>query len=262
MAYRRYNNRKRTHKRKTLSNYNIATKTSAKAQARQIYSLKKRMNWAIKRITPEIQIQQRNSSADIIPVSSGGSRISWEYSGEATDPMSYIIPTFYPDDSTTIGTAPNDRFKRLRSFKLFGNWQYTGDLSSTPTPITMRIVIVQTRTTRNQAISPEDIFTSGSSGPSAFNAVYGPLQNGVARTCKILSDKRYQLNYQRPNVTISTSLRYLLNVYRDINTSADGGVSSDAVPKGAIHVFYAIYSPAGVFSANQFSIGYKLAFTD
>lgn len=262
MAYRKRNPYRRTRKRKTLSNYNIATKTSAKAQSRQIYSLKKRMNWAIKRITPEIQIQQRNLNAAVVPTSSVFWTLGWQSTTGGTFDY-YIAPTFNNSASTTSGTSTADRFKRLRSIRLFGNWQYTGDLTTTPTPITMRMIIVQTRTTRSNNITTDDIFTSGASASNYMNAVYGPLQNGLARTCRVLSDKRYQLNFQRPNIVINTLLRYHLgNVYRDLNSDSSGSTTSESIPKGAIYVFLAFYGQTDSFTSSTLDLGYKLAFTD
>ena len=63
MAYFRKRNYRYRVAKKPLSNYNIATKTGRKSQAKQIYYLKKRIN-KIQRLTkPEIVTIQRNSTS-------------------------------------------------------------------------------------------------------------------------------------------------------------------------------------------------------
>lgn len=271
MAYtrRRKGYRKRSRK---LSNYNIATKTSAKAQSRQIYALKKRINYIQRLTKPEIKIQQRVASAltltsldrsaiafplltaaehNIYPTVLAANTVSENY--QAGDPNS-------TSNSAEALVGPN-RFARARSIVFYGNWQYS-TIAATNTPLTLRIVIVQTRTTRASELEADDVFTSGNISGEGFAAVYGPLQSGLARTCKVLSDKRYQLNYQRPNVSIQTRLHYLSNFYRDANEYNSSQLGSETTPKGAIVVLYALYSPAATISSSSLSLMYKLAYTD
>ena len=223
MAYKKRSYKKSYRKRK-LSNYNIATKTSAKAQSRQIYALKKRINYIQRMTKPETKIQQRVAT-DLSLTAASRSMISFPLLSSAEN---YICPSVlaantvsdtsasgYPSSSSNPAESlvgPN-RFARARSIVFYGNWQY-GAITATNTPLTLRIVIIQTKTTRATELVSDDIFTSGNSASNNFAAVYGPLQAGLARSCKVLSDKRYQLNYQRPNVSIQTRLRYLLNFYR------------------------------------------------
>ena len=202
MAYfrKRYNRYRRG--KKYLSNYNIATKTGAKSQAKQIYYLKKRVN-RIQRLTkPEIVTIQRNSSK--INLLSSQGVVEW-IGGLPINEMTYkyIEPNLGPSSTNVIGTdqspVPNN-FARLLNFKLYGNMQYTG-VTSSSVPVNLRVVIVQTRSARDQ-LNQNDIFTSNSTQIDNFSAVFGPLQTGLARTCKVLSDKRYCLSFQKPSVNI------------------------------------------------------------
>lgn len=131
--------------------------------------------------------------------------------------------------------------------------------------MTLRVVIVQQRTTRSEAINVEDIFsTFGSLSDHAanyFNAVFGPLQMGLARTCKVLSDKRYVLSYQRPAVNMRTNIKYLTNYYRD-TASASSNTGSDSYSKGTIYVFYACYGQGLAENPATMNFSYKLAFID
>lgn len=258
MAYFRKRYNRRRYYKKPLSNYNIATRTSAKSQSKQIFYLKKRVN-RIQRLTkPEIVTIQRNSSK--INLVSGQGVANWVSSTDTTS--AFIAPNLGPLNSNVIGETnspvPNN-FARLHNLKVYGNMQYTG-VSSSSVPVNLRIVIVQLRTSRASGLTSADIFTSGSSGNDNFSAVFGPLQTGLARTCKVLSDKRYCLSFQRPSINIRTSLKYLKNFYRD-NNSSSSSVSSESFAKGSIYVFYAIYTSSNV-EVGALDLIHKLAYTD
>lgn len=257
----KYHRKRSTRKRSTLSNYRIATKTSAKAQSRQIYALKKRVSRIYRMTKPEIRIQQRVGSGLTITESSTG---VFAFNTSQTGSATAITPilNYFGDSSTDTSTSgPINRFARLRSFSLYGQLQY-GTITATAKPISVRIVIVQTKMTRDEDITAADIFSSLNDQPSNFQAVYGPLQVGLSRTCKVLSDKRYILSYQRPNVTIRTNLKYLTNYYRDFSNSSSGSTSSESVAKGAIYVAYAVTGSGLTDNPGLLVNSYKLAFTD
>lgn len=259
MAYfrKRYNRYRRG--KKYLSNYNIATRTGAKSQAKQIFYLKKRIN-RIQRLTkPEIVTIQRNSSKIDLVTSQGN--VNWISSDSATTGI--IQPNLGPIANNVIGdvsSAVPNNFARLNSLRILGNMQFTGITSSSP-PVNLRVVIVQLRSSRQSPLTAVDIFTSNSTTSDGFSCVFGPLQTGLARTCKVLSDKRYCLSYQRPSVNIRTSLKYLKSFYRDANSSSSGEGSSDPIYKGSIYVFYAIYSPSTT-NVGSLDLIHKLAYTD
>lgn len=247
---------KRTAKRsRAMTNYAIATRTSAKAQSRQIYYLKRRINYIQRRTKPEVITVQQTMQQIALAITTTGN-IVWNTN--TTDVSSqFAFPYLGTINSMSDGSPtsnPPNNFARLLSFNLYGNLQYAS-LAANSIPLTLRIVIVQTRATRGTGLSIADVFTQG----NAFNMTYGPLQTGLARTCKVLSDKRYQLSYQRPNITIKTSLKYLLPYYRD-ETGTTGTISEN-VPKGAIYVFYAVHTRADSSTANL-NLMYKLAYTD
>lgn len=244
-------------KRSALSNYKIATKTSAKAQSKQIYALKKRVNTIYRMNRPEIRVQQRlGSGAAFQTTTSGVFNFDTVAGGTVS---SAIIPQLGTVVSADTGSAPINNFARLRSFSFYGMLQYNA-MSATSKPVTLRIVIVQTKTTRSDNVTDTDIFSSGTDTNSGFQRVYGPLQVGLSRTCKVLSDKRYVLSYQKPNVTIRTNLKYLLNYYRD-QASSSGG-SSESVAKGTIYVAYAVFG-SGLADSPALTVNsYKLAFID
>ena len=251
--------RRRIYKRKrsTLSNYKIATKTSAKAQSKQIYALKRRVNRIYRMNKPEVRIQQRLGSG--VALSSNTAGVFQFDSTSGLGATSAIIPYLGSSYSADTGSAPINNFARMRSFNLYGHLEYS-TLATTSQPVTVRIVIVQTKTTRAEDLTVDDIFASGTDVSSGFQKVYGPLQLGLSRTCKVLSDKRYILSYQRPSLTIRTNLKYLLNFYRD-RTSASGGIS-ESVAKGTIYVFYACQGLGLATNPALLTNSYKMAFID
>lgn len=237
MAYRRYYRGRRTSRRRTLSNYRIATRTGARAQAKQIYALKKRINYIQKRTKPEIVITRRTAT----PLASNGRNepmggvINFNYGEETKGYFLPQLPGITTELNAAVGTEPPNRFARLLSFKLTGNLNYTATPTVSATPYVLRLIIIQTRTTRAEAIGASDVI-------SESNAVFGPLQTGAARTARILSDRRYYLSYQRPVISIRTSLKRLTNYYTDTTRSTGASTSSEDIAKGTITVVY-VYRP-------------------
>ena len=247
--------------RRTLSNYHIATRISARSQAKQIYAIKKRINRIQKLTRPETKI-----ITQALPI----------YTNVTSNFMTLTpqMPLSPPTTSNSSTIDPNsepinvNRFFRLNTFHLYGEVRYD-TITATVSPVNFRIVIVQQTKSRGDALNINDIFqglgtTDTTVSGARGMANYGPLQTGLSRTCKVLSDKKYTLSYQRPTVKINTTLRYLRNLYWDTNaltsTSSTSQTTSDTYPSGKIYVFGAFdvqTSPAitGVFYS-------KLAFTD
>lgn len=232
MVYRRYT-RRRTTRRKTLSNYRIATRTSARSQAKQIYALKRRMNVIQRRTKPEIKTIRRNyiapSNLNTIRGSYAIMNVYQDNSqGTNTTGPFYLIPlgTAAADNALDV---INNNFARQLSFKLTGNLAYSDAPQPTAIPFVVRIVVVQTRATRTQSLGPEDVFTAaGSPG------IFGPLQTGLSRSAKVIADRRFYLSYQRPVVRINMTMKRLLNYYRDTNNGS--GTTNETIPKGSIIV--------------------------
>ena len=146
MPYRRrYVSRRRA--RRTLSNYRIATRTSAKAQSKQIYYLNKKIN-RIQRLTkPEICIVERQCNA-ITPPSAV---VNWKYASGA---QSYLSPSLGSgDDAVNSGATLvyANNFARLNSFTLYGNWQY----SSLTTESVPEAPVHQTSFHKSPSYSPD-----------------------------------------------------------------------------------------------------------
>lgn len=265
MAYRR----KRYYRRKSkkLSNYNIATKTSAKSQAQQIYALKRKINYYIKQTKPSTFVQQRVSQ--LTNVANPGF-MRWYKSASAL--VDFIFPELGTPQSSTsssnVSNAQRTNFARSYDLHLYGQLSFQPDkLTATTLPVSLRLVVVQYPKTRASNLLHSDIFTSGvnSLGQDAvqpYSSVFGPLQNGVSRNCRVLFDRVYTISFQRPQQRIFIYLKRLFNFYQDNNSSQGGNVESEAIPKGAISVYYSAFSIGGIDTVvNQFSLISKLTYT-
>ena len=254
MAYRRRYVRRRAARRKTLSNYRIATRTSSKAQSRQIYALKRRIDVIQRRTKPEIMIHRRIGNAILNFTTSASGLFEWS-SPPGSVQFAPPLGTQTSDLNTASSVTPSNNFARLLSYTLYGNFYYTDLPNDQNGPVRLRVVICQLRATRGEVLGPSDVFSNGNAG----SAVYGPLQTGLARTLKVLSDRHYTLSFQRPNIAIKTKLKYLLPFYRDSNASGSA-TSSESWAKGGIYVFYSVYG--ATFTNCSLSLEGKLAYTD
>lgn len=252
MAYgrRRYYRRRGHRSRKgSLSNYSIATRTSARSQANQIYSLKRRINAIQRRTKPEIKIWQLNGDT-ITP--------SGTTAGSASQ-----ITTYEPSISQWHSTIDGS-FARLLSYTVYFSARYTAYAANT-IPVTFRVVVIQTRATRSEAIAPNDVFNgtnlpaTGITDANALNALNGPLATGLARTAKVLYDKKYYLSYQRPQILSTIKLNKLLNYYKV--PSGNAGDGTEQIGKGIIQVFVLAYNPGNV-TTYTYDVNTKLAYTD
>lgn len=264
---------------RVLSTRRIFSRKGRSQQASQIYALKKKLFSYIKRTRPETIIQQHVSNTTLFPsseVATGGaiSTLSWQYrdtSAGSDISRDYIEPVLGTVQSVE-GGDPNlmikNDFARLYNVLIEGVMRYKDNGSSNP-PVTIRLVIVQTKTTRAQDLYPNDIFrrsihsTDDDSAQGNAIAVYGPLQTGVSSTCAILFDRLFTINTRLPSRKISISLKKLINYRRDSQSYASG--SSETIPKGRIYVFCArTISPddtAGS-SQTQLILNAKIAYPD
>ena len=233
-----------------LSNYRIATRIGARAQAGQIYALKKRIN-RIQRLTrPQTKILQFSTPINGTIAANGANYFTYTYNASGTTTTTYIQPILQTDNNTgsavAVQSANHTNFARLHSLRISGVFEYD-NVSLTAIPWHLRIVVLQLKTSRD-ALTVADIFTSTTSGANGWAAVYGPLQNGLSRTVRVLSDKRYKLYADKPTCSIKTNLRYLSSFYQDLDSStstADDANPSESRYKGSILIAYTSYADLG-----------------
>lgn len=235
MVYnRRYGRYRRYKKYRTLGSYNIATRTSAKSQARQIYALNRKVNFIQRQTRPEVLTYNQNFSGNNLSTNTG----VYVYSANQQ-------PTNLTGD-----------FARLLSSTWYVSANYN-TFTETVQPVTFRIVVVQLRSTRSQDLLRDDIFQSNTlntvtTQTQARNDVFGPLATGLSGVCKVLADRKIYLSYQRPQGFTRIISKRLMN-YRI-------GDASEGVAKGKIMCFITGYSPEAIDVS--VTINSKLAYTD
>lgn len=258
--------RRRRFRKKVLRKGNIFSRRSAKSQAKQIYALNKRVTSIYKRTAPEVYTQIRYGTNFDIDANSQN-RFQF-YTSSSTGQSYYIVPYVQrpaqgSSDGPTNGYSnQSNNFQRLRDIKFYGRVSFS---TAIETPLWVRLVIVQSITTRNENITISDIFTPGPTGADYYISTLGPLQPGLARTCKVLRDKKYRLDSQHPAYNIRFNIKKLANVYYDSVNSASPSTPSELVPKGAIYMFLSAYSPTSTpetFPKANIQPIYKLVYTD
>lgn len=246
-SYRKFRKFARRQPRMTFSKFSTYKNRTSKAQAYQIYRLNKKINYIQKRTKPEVSITPiltRTNNSGAINVLSYNS---------AT--LTNLLPE--GSDASTTHSIINGRFARLQSLTIKGLFTYAlaGDSPYADIqrmPCILRVVLVQTRTTRAQALEQSDIFNPNLTG---YAAMRGPLATGLARIAHVLSDKQYYISDTKQLVNIKTKLKYLKNWYT---------APSDAYAKGNVEMHSLIYSPTGPTTNGSASFTYvtKVAYTD
>lgn len=273
--YRKYRSRRygRRGNRRTLSSYSIATRTSAKAQSRQIYALRRRMT-RIQRLTkPEIKIAPLVNGAlatdeGTIPTGYTNVRV---FLGQT---LSNIVSE--STNNPGAGVAVLDgRFARLQSITLKGIVTYrtsviTGEGDYPPeyadlqrSMAMMRVVILQLKSTRSNGLpAPSDVWSytiagsdqvEGTTYLTPLALMRGPLRLGLGRIAKVLSDKTYMLSDTRQAVNIKTKLRYLKSWYRS---------QTEDIAKGTVAMYVMMYTGDTLTSDIVFDYVSKCAYTD
>lgn len=248
MVYRGRRSYRRYRKRKTLGSYAIATRTSARSQARQIYALNRKVNLIQRRTKPEIMTWTQALAGS--PVWSNTGALSW-------------VAPVGPEQNTE--NEVQGHFARLLGFNLYAAINYT-TLTETSQPVIFRCVVVQTVATRQSAPTIGDIIEGVSTQTSissrlARDGIFGPLAQGLARSFKVLNDRKYYLSYQRPFVSIKISRKRLLSWWSDPN-------NNEPVNKGEIYVIIVGYvsgtNESTSMTTQPFTITAqtKLAYTD
>lgn len=250
MAYRSRYTRRRTgaRRRRTLSSYRIATRTSARSQARQIYALNRKINMIQRRTKPEIMTWTQALAGT--PVWSNTGALSW-------------VANIGPEQNTE--NEIQGHFARLLSLNLYAAINYT-TLTETSQPVIFRCVVVQTMATRQSAPTIGDVIEGVDTQTSissrlARQGIFGPLAQGLARSFRVLNDRKYYLSYQRPFVSVKITRKRLLSWWSDPN-------GNEPVPKGEIYVIIVGYvsgtseSTTGLTQPFTITAQSKLAYTD
>lgn len=207
-----YGRRRSTYRRKgrrghrTLSTRNIFNNKSARAQARQISSLKRRINYVYRQCRPEVKLHEPlgptvlTMQADLP-------------SGYAFHRYLIEMPDIGPTDNDRIGNSCN-----VKDVKVYMNMRmgFAEDVAvqlngtSQTVNTTIRVVAAMFRAGSDAQPQSNDVFSSLSTltqnAPLYNLNPISPLAEGVSSRFKILCDKRYHLNFDDRN-TLDTILK-------------------------------------------------------
>ena len=252
-SYRKFRKFARRQPKTTFSKYSTYKNRSSKAQAYQIYRLNKKINWIQKRTKPETNIS---------PILSRTFSHTWN--DEATTHPLLVYSSSALTNLRPEGTTPDPqysvlkgRFARLQSLTLKGILSYNvpgyeSDGATSPSdvpfpdrfmdlqrmPVLMRLVMIQTRTTRGAGLAQADVFN-----PDLQNlaAIRGPLATGLSRIAHVLCDKQYMISDTSQIKNIKVKCKYLKNWYT---------APSEVYAKGNVEVHVLIYNPSDEIKAS------------
>lgn len=264
--YRRVGNRYARRSRPGYSMYKLYKSRSSGAQARQIYGLNKKLKAIQRRTKPEIKIaplvQGRLASTD--GTTSNGTQLMPAVN------LTNLLPEGTQQSGNNV--VIDGRFARLQNITLKGLFTYdTAGVGDSNVDLQrmvsyMRIVIIQTKTTRGDSISEADIWPSNILGTDStitatnllpFAQLRAPLRPGLARICKVLSDRTYMLSDTRQAINIKTKLKYVRSWYK---------TPTEVSPKGQVLMFVMMlnqdYANSSNVSTTSFSYVSKCVYSD
>ena len=186
MAYGRYRRRRSTSRsRRALSNRNVYGKTSSKAQARQIATLRNRVSRVYKACRPEIKVKYNNAA-------------SFTFDSQT------LLNTYtsWLPEMPALGTGDNERIGDkiyVKNVQLNFTFEYynsstTGYHNSESAGTTMRIIVGKYRDARKSVPNIDGVLQESSNTGSAYtNQAVVPLKNEQSIYSKILLDKRFTI---------------------------------------------------------------------
>lgn len=205
-AKRKFNRyRKNFRNNRSLTTRRIFNNKSAKSQAKQIYALRKSINYVKKQCRPEVKVVETNIDVQEFTATTSGEEPNlfnnmWRR-------FEVPLPTYGDFDSQKTGNLIT-----ILPFTWFINAQYgrkTNTSNGIPyynlvnegTGACMRLVIVQSTRSLNTAPTPLDLFPLFEDYPNwqiTISNMNCPYRNGITNDWNILYDKVKYINDNRP----------------------------------------------------------------
>lgn len=199
-GYKRYR-RYRKSRSNRLSTRRVFAKTSAKAQASQINTLRKRINYVSRQCRPEMKVVN-------------GSVLSKTFDSQT------LLNTYWaiPGPTLNLGSADNERIGdkvNVKSLQFTFTAEYynnseTGYHGSESAGTTMRIIIGQFKTPRTYATVPSisDVLSQSSNTGAVYtHQAVIPLKNGITEQYKILKDMKFVMTSSNNQRIIKINVR-------------------------------------------------------
>lgn len=266
--YRRYR------KRRTTSTRNIFSRTSARSQANQIYKLQRYVRYVDKRTRNTVQqMNARLQGPNYTDLTNSSFPVAF-WVPPLTKPVVATTSTGLTYMPERRGHTPSEEW-RIHGLRLYGLLQPKKSLAVDATPYTSgfavyRITVLQLRESRAQVLTPDSVYSAIWTNELTTEAsrsaqAYGPLQEGITRSCRVLYDKRYTLNFSnRQALAFNINLRRGFTDYEldtDSATSNSTGDDDNQVAKGTIYVMVALDGPS-LEAYSWVNLNCKLLYSD
>uniref|UniRef100_A0AAU8H8N1 Cap n=1 Tax=CRESS DNA virus TaxID=3138951 RepID=A0AAU8H8N1_9VIRU len=219
---------------RALSTRSIYSRTSARSQANQIYSLRKRVARIGRRLRPDVKVAVTSLTSATL----NNSAFSSTYQGDW-----HLSRTHGLKDDQRIG----DKIY-LKSFTYYGNFEYSNNFGSDTATLearggVVRIVALQLKTITDYgaAIDPKSIIEQYTNSGAGYdlNAV-APLSTGVTKSWAVLRDMRFRLTHDNPIKQLRLKITPKWRTIRyDGMTPAGIPFATDA-PNHGIYVFVCV----------------------
>lgn len=231
-------------RRTTFSRYATYRNRSSASQARQIYLLNKKVNRIQKLNKPEIKLAHYNASDAL----------------NFTDELRENVYPILRNGDSPLSSVIDGKFARLNSITFTMSFRYddasiivrSETARRLPQPVYLRMLFVQMKASRQSSVDAGDLFDT----TSGFTRTRGPLADGASRIVKVLSDKKFMINYNRQTVNKVIRFKYLRNYYKP---------ATEALAKGDVFVYVQCWNPnSPVDDASNvvLTMNSKLAYTD
>lgn len=216
MAYGRYRRRGYRRSRRALSNRTIFSKKGAKSQAKQIASLRNRINRVYKATRKEIRNSQETYNKTF-----------------TNSALSSVYDTFALTDDFMSG-----QWTKLRGLSINGILEYGDNRAEYPgvdftRSGSVRLIVYQNIQSKNTGSGVDYIANIANTGVDYELNTTRPLKDGVSAFVKILYDRTYTLSDQVPQRRVKIYLKRLLNLHKETgDVNARGKISVGIITSG------------------------------
>lgn len=213
MAYGRYRRRRYSSRsRRALSNRNVYGKTSSKAQARQIATLRNRVSRVYKACRPEIKLKYNNATS-----------FTFDSQTLLNTYTAWIpqMPILGSDDNNRIGDKIYVKNIQLNFTFEYYNSSATGYHNSESAGTTMRIIVGKYKEAKGSVPNIQGVLQETSNTGSAYtNQAVVPLKNEQSVYSKILLDKRFTITTNNNQKIMRLNVRPGTIRFRDNDANA------------------------------------------
>lgn len=210
--------RRRRASRRRLSTARILSKTSARAQAKQLVFLKNRVNKIYRLTRKEIRNSQETYNHTF-----------------TNSALASVYDTWTLTDDFMQG-----QWTKLRGLSINGILEYGDNREAYPgvdftRSGSIRIIVYQNLQSRNSNTAVTAIANIGSTGVDYELNTTRPLKDGVSSFVRVLYDRTYTLSDQVPQRRVRIYLRKLINLHKETSDSYARGAIAIGIITSGLH---------------------------